>query len=40
MLGAVEVVRVAPGLEAARRAADWRQISQMSRLVEDRLHSD
>ncbi len=37
MLAAVEVVRHAPGTDAARRAADvmQRQIGQMSRLVDD-----
>jgi two-component system CheB/CheR fusion protein len=37
MLAAAEVVRLAPGAEAASRAADVmrRQIDQMSRLVED-----
>jgi signal transduction histidine kinase len=37
MLAAVEVVRVAPDTESARRAADVmrRQLDQMSRLVED-----
>jgi PAS domain S-box-containing protein len=37
MLAAAEVVRIAPGAEAASRAADVmrRQIGQMSRLVED-----